>query len=397
MVISEVVPPAGEADLDAVFELYAQSFPPSYFQAKAHFDVVRRCEPPVPLENYFLVRGPDGEVAGALRLVERTMLLDGVALRLAGISHYAIAPVYQRTECAVRILKALFERVKGGGYDLSLAIARKVTDGYWSRFGFFGLAGFCSFTVNTRDLRRAASDGTVHVRPMGDGDAEHCARLHENTYATVSGAIVRDAGLWAWCYEKVRGRRDMTWHILEEGARVVGYAVMRGDTILEVAVEPDRAAGCLAALAGAGTHECLHLTMPPSHPVAMFLRRFNYTFSHRRVWDGGHVVRVTDWWSLLVQMRPVLERRLANARVSPFWLSVNRITLMWDGRLLALRSQEDMPCADNVSFDESEWPKVLLGVEPVTAMRGFRATGSAQLIEVLFPVLWAQLAELDEF
>jgi hypothetical protein len=395
--IGEVGHPVTESEVDAVFELYARSFPPGYYEARAQLEVVREFEPHMRLENYLIVRGSEGGLAGALRIVDRTMSLDGHPLRVAGMSHYAIAPAFQNTECGVRIVKALFEHVAREGYDLSLGIARKVMDGYWSRFGFFGLSGFYSTLVDGRELARLARPGTVEVRRAEEGDSETIRAQYQQSYGTVSGAMIRDDAQWVWWMARVDRRSDLELLIAEDVGIPCGYFVLRGDTVVEMAADFPRLPAVLSAVSHSRGCRALTFSLSPSHAVSRFLRRLNYTACTRRVWNGGHVVRVTDWRNLLDRLRPVVERRAATSGLAPFQIPINTLMVEWDGRTMSFRERARPKHGDGVCFAESDWQKVLLGVESLDTIPSFSGGLGHHLIGVLFPELWPQVSELDEF
>jgi predicted N-acetyltransferase YhbS len=395
--IGAVVNPATESEVDEVFELYARSFPPSYDEASAHLNFVREFEPPVPLENYLLVRGSEGELAGAVRVVERTMSLDGHPLRVAGLSYYAVAPAFQNTECGVRIVKALFQHVGRRGYDLILGIARKVMDGYWSRFGFFGLSGFYSISVDCHELTRLTRAGAAELRRGEGRDLETIKALYGESYGMVSGAMVRDDALWGWWLAKIDRRTDLELYLVECAAVRCGYLVLRADTIVEIAAKASQLPAVLSAASRLCGDRMLTFSLSPTHPVWRFLRSVNYTASTRRVWNGGHVARVTDWRNLLSRVSSVIERRAATLGLAPFQIPVNSLVVEWDGSVLSFREGAPSADDDHVSFAESDWQKVLLGVEPLDTIQSFRGGVGQHIISLLFPELWPQISELDEF
>jgi hypothetical protein len=391
--IARVGAPASPADLDRLYDLFARAFPPSYHEAQAHLAFIRAHQPPVPAENYVVASTADGTIVGGLTLLERTMLVDGCPMRVAGMSYYAIEPSYQATDCAARIIAATFQRLRGGRYDLAVGFARKVMDGYWSRHGFVGFTGFSSLTVEAPDLRRLAPAGTVTAVPDLPEPAA-LARLYRATYGGLTGAFVREAPEWRYWTARVR-RGNLGVTTFARGGEAVGYAIRRANTVLEIAAEPQWLPACLRALgesAGAGS---LIFACAPAHPAACVLRTLNHAYTVRRAWNGGHIALVVDRDALLERLRPAIERRLRGAVCAPFGVQCADVGVRWDGERVAFARPDGVKPA--IAFEPSEWTKLLLGVEPPEALRGFQDEGGARLASVLFPVLWPQVAELDEF
>lgn len=398
MAVGEVFSPVSEHELDELYELFAKSFPPRYFQARSHFEFIRRKEPHAPYHNYLLVRGINGELAGGLTIVDREMMLDGCSMRTAGISYYAIAPEYQAGNCTRKILKALFDRLKSGSYDLSVGIASKAMDGYWSRYGFFGFTAFSSMTVEMRELRKLPLAAELTLSHKVVDDEESFKRIYKSCYGALTGSIDRDEALWSYWFSKIARRKDLQLVAFRRGADCIGYVVYRDNAIIEIAVDTEFIAECVRCVGERlSNKESLALNLPPSHPVFNYLRQFNHSYSIRRVWNGGHIALVLDEFACLRKLQSLLERRLIGGRVASCSVSCNKVTFHWNGNFLSITEDGGQPCEDRIEFHHSEWQKVLLGVEPPKALKGFRSHGNTGVVDTLFPVLWPQVAELDEF
>lgn len=395
---AEVAHPVSEADLDEVYELFAKAFPPSYVEAAAHLAFIRKHEPPVPPQNYFLVRGGGGELAGALKTVDRRLMLDGCLLRVAGLSYYAIAPTYQPTTCAQQIIQALLHRIRSGPYDLSLGFARKVMDGYWSRYGFFGFSSFYSLTMDLADLRTFEAQGSVTVETQPNDEQGPFRHWYDHTYSRINGAVVRDDADWDFWMKKIARNTPCTRAVFQAGAHAVGYAVWKGNRIVELAGDDRYTEACLRRLADPlSAYQTVVFHLPYTHPAFRLLRQRNYTASARRVWDGGHIALVSHLTRFLKTLQPALERRLVASGVSPFALSCNQMMFRWDGTHLSMAEEAVPSCPHRIVFAESEWQKLLLGVEPAAMLRGFVSSGRTGIVDLVFPVLWPQVPELDEF
>ena len=398
LTLTDASHPASETDLGELYELFAKAFPPSYFEAKSHLEFIRRNEPAVPSHNYFLVRGVEGDVVGGLKTVDRVLMLEGCPLQVAGLSYYAIAPKYQPTNCAQQIIKALLNHITSGRYDLSMGFARKVMDGYWSRYGFIGFTSFYSLTIEMRDVRALGSPQGVRLNTPGVSDEGCYNRFYEDTYTGITGAVSRDEALWDYWLRKIERNKHLRLAVFKERDKIVGYVVWRDNTVVELAMDTQCTPECLRRLADQlAEYKTLTFNLPYTHPVFRLLRQRNYVYSVRRVWDGGHIALVADVPRFLQTIHPVLARRLVIGGAAPFSLSCNQVLFRWDGTHLHLAEGKPPSARHRVEFHDAEWQKLLLGVEPATMLRGFASSGQAGVIDLLFPVLWPQVSELDEF
>ncbi len=394
--VARVGPPQSPPDLDQAYDLFARAFPPSYFEARSFFDFLRANEPPVPAGNHLLAWMADDTLAGAIRVVDRTCLIDQVEFSTAGLSFYAVAAEYQTSDCAPRLIEALFAFVQAGGYDLSMGVARKVMDGYWSRFGYIGFGGFHTLTTSSKALRSVGASSGIALELVEAGKHVDLASLHAATYSSLSGAFVRDPVYWRWWNSRLRRRRDLSLSVFTAADEIVGYVAQHGATVIEMAARHERLANCLAAM-GRSTSRDVVFNLPPNHPAAVLLHRTNHSASSRRAWNGAFIAKVTDRDRFLSKMHQRLQHRLLSHFVGPFRLQCNDVAFGWDGRSLSVGSAAAATEAMRVTFDPKEWPKLLLGLAEPHELRGFISAGGAGIINVLFPRLFPQMGELDEF
>ncbi len=394
--VARVSPAESRAELDQAYDLFARGFPPSYFEAQAYFDFLRGHEPPVALDNHLLAWSAEGALAGAIRIVDRTMTIDGVPMTTAGMSYYAIAPPFQSGDCGRRLIDALFTLVSARGYDLSVGIARRVMDGYWSRFGFIGFGGFHTLTTSAKVLRSLGAATKIDLRVVLPAESIDLAEFHAKGYESVSGALLRDARYWQWWFSRLRRRRDLTLSVFRDSGDAVGYVVQKGSAVIEIGARSGALTDCLVALGGETTGDVV-FNLAPNHPVATILNRTNYTASSRRAWTGGYIMKVNDRHRFLAKLHARLEHRLRVRSTAPFAIECNEVAFSWDGNAVALGAASGASGVTRIGFDTNEWPKLLLGLAEPPQLKGFSCSGHSELLSLLFPVLTPQMPELDEF
>jgi len=393
-----VVSPTNEMELDDVYEFFAKSFGPDYFTAKKNFGFLRKNEPYASLDNHLIVKEVNNEVVGAFRLVDRELMLGSVRLKAGGLSYYAVHPEFWSRGIAQVIWKVVLERMDKT-VDISLGFARRRLDRYYSRFGYIGYTSFALLTV---DLNVIPSDSKeCYMVDFCDTHLPAYQRYHLDNYQDVFGSVYRDDALWDYCLKKISWYKLGTLFSFKgQNDRLVGYALIQKDTILEIAGDRGAYLGMLKALKaklGKAT-SALEFNLSPAHPFFRFLLRFNHRYTIRRVWDGGHVARTAPVPKFLERIRPVLEARLREAECSGFSLRITGQAFEWTGLGLRIRSSRTSEPND-VEFDVQEWQKILLGVVLPSDANGFRTVSkrAERIAHTLFPVLWPQTPELDQF
>ena len=384
-------------ELTEAYEFLARSFPPDYFAARRHFEFLLANEPYAPPRNHFIVRSSSGEIIGVQRTVDRTLALDDVEFSVCGISAGAVHPDYWHLGVAPAFHRALFDRIDRE-YDLAIGFVRKKLDGYWARFGYVGYTSFCAVTVMSRDIK--CPPRSRELRPFRPQDLNACAAHYAHTHASVLGTMKRDELLWTFARAKLE-RFNLGEHLVLEGpgGASLGYAIVKGDTVLEVAAGQSHLEELVCALFVSRRSDSLTFQLSPLHPLFEILLRFNHSYGVRRVWNGGHVARVARVPQFLDRLKPALQKRVSEVGVAEFDLQMTGHRFQWDRSDLVITASEKQNDNDNVVFEPHEWHKALLGVVPVKALRGFRSNSerSTQIAGLLFPQLWPQTPELDQF
>lgn len=396
----QVVTPQNAAELDESCDLIARCFPPDYYTARENEDLLLQLEPYAPPENHLIVKDDQDAIIGVLRIVDRKLLYEDLDLTVAGMSSYAIRPDYRRTGLGRAIRERWFSDYFPR-YDISLGFARRVMDGYWSRFGYMGYSSYV--TIQLEEDRFEPGQEDYQLGELTDDDIADCRKIHQRVYTPVPGALLRDERLWDFIITVQKRSENWDFRICRtDGDRFCGYVVFRKNTpyVLEIACEQEHRTGMLKAIHGSidrDDRQELTFELSPSHDFFKYLLQYNHHYRIRKAWDGGHYLQVSSIPDYLMKIRNLLEKRLTDTHISDFTLNLNGYIFEWRQGELAVE-QASGGLKKDVEFEEPEWQKILLGTVAVDTVRGFRSNQRhGNLAGVLFPLLWPQTSELDQF
>ena len=396
----QVVTPQDSAELEESCDLIARCFPPDYYTARGNEELLLKLEPYAPLENYLIVRDGHDAIIGVLRIVDRKLLYSDLDLSVAGMSSYAIHPDHRRSGLGRAIRDKWFSDYFPR-YDISLGFARRVMDGYWSRFGYMGYSSYVAIQLEEDQFEAGQEDYQLYE--LTEDDVAECKEIHNRVYKNIPGALVRDEKLWDFIIAVLKQSQNWDFRICRTSeGHFCGYVVFRKNTryVLETACEKEHSTGLLKAIHGSidrGSHQELTFELSPSHGFFKYLLQYNHNYRIRKAWDGGHFLQVSSVPDYLIKIKELLKGRLTDTHVDDFSLNLNGFIFDWQhGDLVIEEASEGLK--KDVEFEYTEWQKILLGTGTVDSVRGFHSNQrNRNLTDVLFPVMWPQTSELDQF
>jgi predicted N-acetyltransferase YhbS len=374
-------------DRDEVVEFLARIFGPNYHDALVaqgfHFDH----EPSLSPRNIVQARSAQGELIGVIRLVERQILVEGVALAAAGLSSVSVHPAWRRRGVSADLMNAAIRAATERGFDVSVLYGRRAVDGYYPRFGYHGIGRYGDLEL----LSRPEPVSSVEAVPLAREHVALGAEAYRRTYEALTGSVLRDRPVWAYLLRRLRqpfcGQR--VW-VCREGGRDVGYLVVADEKLVELAV-PDT---CLPAVPGLlGRLGAASISVHPRHPFFIYCRtHWNTVLKERLALDGGYMARVLDGASLLKKLAPVLARRAAAAGAAGQVLRMLGVEVdLGSGRV------SESAAADDISFEHAEKAVLLLlGVMAPQDVVGVRWPRDKPWLARLFPELYFHTSAWDE-
>src|SRR5574341_416900 len=133
-----------------------------------------------------------------VRLVPRTVMRARQAYPVAGISSVCVAESARGSGLGADIMHKTLEIAAERGFDFAFLFARKAIDGYYTKFGFHGLASYSRVLVEP-----PAPSTNVSLAPARWADAATYARAYAHSYGECFGWAERSPDYWKFVREKL--------------------------------------------------------------------------------------------------------------------------------------------------------------------------------------------------
>lgn len=206
------------------------------------------------IERWALVDG--GDVLTSAKVYSFDAVLDGRAVRIAGIGAVFTHPAQRRRGAAHELLTRVLDRASSDGVDLAMLFSEIGPD-YYARLGFEPIATLDLSLRVIEDQRRGAP--ATMVRAGDDRDLAELASMDAARAAPFRFHLTRDVDLVQFAIAKKRllaglgpaGLRASQFFIAEEGASAAAYVVIgvkNGAWTIESAGDRDPAGARLGAI-----------------------------------------------------------------------------------------------------------------------------------------------------
>lgn len=215
-----------------------------------------------------------GEVVGALRIYTEVIRIGEARLRTGGIGGLTTAAAYRGHGVCRALMMDAYEYLKNHNYHVAMLFG---SERLFQRFGFVPAVSTCSITVNTSEV--IASHRALHrIRLAKPGDIPVLQRIHNANEEETACSLIRTSAHLTNKWERCRNLHVLT----NVQGKILGYLDMKREEdewiVHEVGVAEARHSvrllsecGCLAA---AESIPLIRFIIPPSHPFATFLLRF---------------------------------------------------------------------------------------------------------------------------
>jgi predicted N-acetyltransferase YhbS len=298
---------------------------PAEFQAS-------REDPTYSPGNRLLLRRM-GRMIAHVHLTRRIMQFGSLLLPVAGLQGLATAANCRQQGLATHLLSAAERQMAKSGALVGLLRTR--IPHFFRRTGW-ALCGSSSPYAATPHavlaqllehglgLRRTAR---IQVRPWRRWEEDAIARVYRQNLSGSYGLLERNRSYWHWLLERraydqfyVALDGPDLWDLKESSTRVVGYAAIKGEKIIELVTAPDRRKAAMELLARAcgdaieQDHRRISLHVPAGSP---FLGYFcgEGELLPQRAPDGAEfcMARLLDPLGLLRVLCSVFVQRAAEA------------------------------------------------------------------------------------
>src|SRR3972149_11999110 len=183
-----------ERDLDGeeMIDFLSRVYGPNYFEARSVFHMIFTHEPSLRAENFITARSSKGHLIGVVRIVDRKIGIDGVALECGGISSVGVHAQWRGQGVCSALMRQAIKVMKERGKDISVLHGRRAVDGFYGQFGYQGVGRYLDLEVNFPESSRIS----LKAEPYKESDLKSIMKFYKETYSDLTGAVLRDEPLW---------------------------------------------------------------------------------------------------------------------------------------------------------------------------------------------------------
>jgi predicted acetyltransferase len=375
-------------DKEEVVDLLCKAFENSTL--KNHFiDFINN----VPYMKFILVRD-EHRCVGVLCLLDRDIYIKYIPVKVTWMSYMAVDPNYKSFKITNLLKEALFQYSRKSSV-LTVGIARKALDGYWYPYGFLGSTNFSEIYIDTSITPKIEADFIVRDFDRSDKVSLRLIELYNYTYTKVSGGVVRDKNIWKYHLQKIIKEGIELKYVIKDSI-IIGYFLFKENKVLEVSgvdifiKKSHQIINSYITCQNGDVNELIY-EVGLSHPVFVYLTKYNHSVSQRFVWNGGHIVRIESVQSLLRLLLPTIEEKLIKIGVRDFEIFINNIKFSYKNKTLVLSK------VDNINVEginKQDWMKIILGIYDYKILN-FINPNNEELIRLMFNDLNFQIPFLD--
>ena len=240
----------------------------------------------------------NGRIIGTLRVVERRNMFLGSLLKTAGITNVCVDPDYQGKGVGRGLVERSIELMCERKYPISLVVARRAVDGFYAKYGFVGTGIFCDLSIsNLAAVKKDLIEGNNYHRCFDKRFVKEYERMYNSTYAKIPLSFYRSGDWWRRFDQKNKHRiKKKDFVNIVDAGKLIGYFIVQNKKIVEAASYLGSIARFSKALIGCFVQAGIFdpdITISPVHPCHKYIKdNFSHTFSARRVFNGGHMVRI---------------------------------------------------------------------------------------------------------
>ena len=277
----------------------------------------------------------DGEIAGALRLTTETMRIGEARLKVGGLGWVTTAPRYRHRGVCTQLLHGTLKYMYEHRCHVSMLFG---IPNFYHRFGY--ATTLASYTI-TLDAAEAASSlsGAHKIRKVKPGDIAAIQKMHNAADSNVACSLVRTSAHLKSKWDRFRTAEVFT----TQQGKVLAYVLTEQDEgalLVHEAAAADPAAALdviahCARLAQDAYKPRIRYSIPPEHPFARLLARYDSIHEMQLARDRGGMLAFVDLGEALESMLPEWEGLVAHSAVADRRCEV---TLLVEGTSYRLRA-----------------------------------------------------------
>lgn len=290
-------------------------------------------------------------VVGSAFLINSEMPAGKRLLKSVFISSVSVAEKSRGQGLSVLLMENAIKAATERGADIAIVIARRAVDGYYTRFGFWGLSQYSKVKL---ELATLPSDKhlvqSVLLKSVTKQDLGFCATLYAANYNHLFGHCLRKPEMWEYVLNKLPFL-GLRFNLVLVDGEPVGYVVHDGaGDFHEIGVVSSDTFFSLRMFFAACSPGCESVTLHihATHPFLGRLEGADVSLTLRECPYGGHMVRILrPTFANLVNTDAVASANLSFSATAKL-LCLSRVTNFDSAQGLGLRGSFNIPFLDQI-------------------------------------------------
>lgn len=290
-------------------------------------------------------------VVGSAFLINSEMPAGKRLLKSVFISSVSVAEKSRGQGLSVLLMESAIRAATERGADIAIVIARRAVDGYYTRFGFWGVSQYSKVRLALATL---PSDKhpiqSVLLKPVTRKDVGLCATLYAANYNNLFGHCLRKPEMWEYVLNKLP-YLGLRFDLVLIDGELAGYVVHDGaGEFHEIGVVSSETLFSPRMFFAACAPGCESVTLHihATHPFLGRLEGADVSLTLRECPYGGHMVRIlSPSFPTLANADTVTSANL-NFSATAKLLCLSRVTNFDSAQGLGLRGSFNIPFLDQI-------------------------------------------------
>lgn len=373
---------------DEIIDFLARIYGPNYYDAKRIQGLIIRSEPSTSPQNFVLARSIHNELIGIIRIVDRKIHLGSAILKCGGISSVSVHPDWRGQGIVREMMNVAHEAMVQRGMDISFLYARRVLDGYYTQFGYYGINRYLDLEI----ISAIAGEEKLNIAPFRQENMGTISVKYNDAYSGLPGSIVRDEKMWVFLISRIKetgGSIRLLECCVGESGEMIGYLIISNDKLIEISVPSVFFPYLPILIKKLGLK---YISIHPCHPFFKYVRTNFSTIQHERFsLDGGYMGKILDYFSLFSKICPDIRMRVSKI--------MDADTVKLFGYELELQSGEISKAAgqdDIILENKNAIIQFVLGIHCLEDYFGVSLNPEKPWLKYLFPYTGFHTSALDE-
>ncbi len=287
-------------EVQQAYDLAARIFGSDYQKARKRKEHILKTDKLNQPKDVVIALGKE-KIIGMVRIVERKNYFLGQLLKNAGITSVCVLPSYQGRGIGKGLVNTAITVMTKKNYSLSLVVARRAVDGFYAKYGYVGTGLFTQLLISYDASKDRVIKGKYkpHFKTgFQNRYSRKYAEMYKSNYNKVPLAFYRPRKWWEDFEQNVKYKiKKNNFVNVMDKKNLIGYFIYLDGKVIEAACTVKKNIKfCNAILRYVFEKGLKRLltTISKKHHCYEYYMNLNNTIEIRRVWDGGHMVRIID-------------------------------------------------------------------------------------------------------